>query len=47
MQTNFNIQELKEISLSLETIINELQKQKQKVDKKIAVKTLLEKMKKW
>lgn len=46
MQTNFNIQELKEISLSLETIINELQKQKQKVDKKIAVKTLLEKMKK-
>lgn len=45
MQTNFNVEELKEISNNLDFIIKELQKEKEKVDKKLTQKILLEKMK--
>lgn len=45
MQTNYEINRLKEISDMIQGLIDALQEQKRKVDRKIVLKCVLEKMK--
>lgn len=45
MQTNYEINRLKEISDMIQELIDALEAQKRKVDRKIVLKGVLEKMK--